>query len=510
MGDPLRPEDPSQLGRFRLIERLGEGGQGIVYLGEDPNNNRRVAVKVLKTGADAEARARLAHEMAAAQRVRPFCTARVIDFSFDGARPFIVSEFIDGPSLYNHVLDNGPMRDGELERLLVNTATALVAIHRARIVHRDLKPANVLLGRDGPRVVDFGIAKPGDQHTHTGQLIGTPSYFSPEQLNGAKATYASDVFAWAGTMVFAAGGHPPFGPFPQDGDNIAVILGRIMHAEPNLSEIPSEWLPLLRRCLDKDPAQRPTAREVYDALVDSDLDVDVPPVPAPELTPPPMAQRQMPPHLGRDITQLPVAEPAAPVPYFLNPMGSEPTGPRHSETVPPFQQPPGFPPLETTPPPFVPSATTPPRRKRRTGRMLVVLILLAAVAGTGWFLSGRKSPTDSGGVPQKYAGTWAGKVQLTNGVNVDSYDTTITLSGSRIGGVEIPYLTCNQALNLKSAEDNQLTFSLDGGSQACPIGDVVLSLDGVTLNFHLAGRAGNYQTGSGSLKKVPQNAQPTG
>src|SRR4051812_3774858 len=252
MGDPLRPEDPSQLGRFRLIERLGEGGQGIVYLGEDPDNGRRVAVKVLKTGADAEARARLAHEMAAAQRVRPFCTARVIDFSFDGARPFIVSEFIDGPSLYNHVLDTGPMRDGELERLLVNTATALVAIHRARIVHRDLKPANVLLGRDGPRVVDFSIAKPGDQHTHTGQLIGTPSYFSPEQLNGAKATYKSDVFAWAGTMVFAAGGHPPFGPFPEDGDNIAVILGRIMHAEPNLNGIPPEWVPLLRRCLDKE------------------------------------------------------------------------------------------------------------------------------------------------------------------------------------------------------------------------------------------------------------------
>jgi serine/threonine protein kinase len=501
MGDPLRAEDPRQLGRFRLIERLGEGGQGIVYLGEDPNNDRRVAVKVLKTGADAEARARLAHEMAAAQRVRPFCTARVIDFSFDGARPFIVSEFIDGPSLYNHVLDTGPMRDGELERLLVNTATALVAIHRARIVHRDLKPANVLLGRDGPRVVDFGIAKPGDQHTHTGQLIGTPSYFSPEQLNGAKATYASDVFAWAGTMVFAAGGHPPFGPFPEDNDNIAVILGRIMHAEPNLSGIPSEWLPLLRQCLDKDPARRPTARGVYDALVDSDLDIDVPPVPAPEITPPPMAQNPMPQHPGRDVTQLPAPEPAPPVPYFLNPMGGEPAGPRLVETVPPFRQPPVYAP-ETTPPPFVPPRSAPPRRNRRTGRVLAVLILLAAIAGGGWFFM-TKNSTDSVGVPQKYAGTWTGNLQFTDGRDVKTYETTITLSsGSRAAGAEIPYLTCNQPLNLKSAEESQLTFSLEGDPNICPTGNVVLSLEGDALHYQLKGYAGAFQSGSGSLKKT--------
>src|ERR1700754_4162589 len=177
---PLEPADPQWLCRVRLLGRLGEGGQGIVYLGEG-TAGERVAVKVLKTGADPRARDRLSREMAAAMRVAPFCTARVVDSSVDGPLPYIVSEFVDGPSLHERVSEGGPLHGGDLDRLMLNTARALRAIHRVGIVHRDLKPANILLGPDGPRVVDFGIARAIDAEAST-QMIGTPAYFAPEWL----------------------------------------------------------------------------------------------------------------------------------------------------------------------------------------------------------------------------------------------------------------------------------------------------------------------------------------
>ncbi|MBA8949156.1 serine/threonine-protein kinase [Actinomadura namibiensis] len=258
---PLGPDDPHEVGRWRLTGRLGEGGQGVVYLAEDPAG-RRVAVKTLKT-ADPEARARFAREMEAARRVAPFCTAAVLDCSADAARPYVVSEFVDGPSLQRRVAERGPLRDGDLERLAVNTASALAAIHGAGIVHRDLKPANVLLGPDGPRVVDFGIAREVDAGTRT-RPAGTPSYSAPESLAGRPPTPASDVFAWAGTMVYAATGRPPFGRF----DRMSDVMRRIAHEHPDLGGVPPFLHGLLAECLDKDPARRPTARDLMVRLVD--------------------------------------------------------------------------------------------------------------------------------------------------------------------------------------------------------------------------------------------------
>lgn len=265
---PLLPEDPRRLGEFMLVGRLGEGGQGIVYLGLAADG-RQVAVKVLKTGSDRSARERLAQEIAAAMRVRPFCTARVLTSSVDAPQPYIVSEYVDGPSLQDRVAQRGRLVDGDLDRLIVNTTTALAAIHSARIVHRDLKPANVLLGPDGPRVVDFGISRPADQLTMTGRLIGTPAYFSPEQLRRRPATAASDVFAWAGTMVFAATGHPPF-----DEEDIATLFTAILEDEPDLSGVPAEMRPLLAACLDKEPANRPTAKDLINMLLDAEVGVE--------------------------------------------------------------------------------------------------------------------------------------------------------------------------------------------------------------------------------------------
>ncbi|MEU8382087.1 serine/threonine-protein kinase [Streptosporangium sp. NPDC048865] len=258
---PLTPDDPVRLGAFQLAGRLGEGGQGVVYLAHAPSGER-VAVKVLFRG-DTASRARLARELSALESVAPFCTARVLTASVDGPLPYVVSEFVDGPSLEERIRERGPLRGGELDRLVVGTATALAAIHAAGVVHRDFKPANVLLGPDGPRVVDFGIARAEGAATTASGLIGTPAYLSPEQIGGAPASPASDVFGWAATMLCAASGGSPFGA-----DTVPAVLHRILNLHPDLSALPPAFAGLIASCLDKDPARRPTARALMVGLVD--------------------------------------------------------------------------------------------------------------------------------------------------------------------------------------------------------------------------------------------------
>jgi eukaryotic-like serine/threonine-protein kinase len=261
---PLETGDPRTLGRFELLARLGEGGQGIVYLGRGPGpGEERVAVKVLRSTADASVLERLARELDAIHKVQPFVTARVIEASADGDRRYIVSEFIDGPSLQERIDAGGPLAEGDLQRLAVGTATALTAIHGAGVVHRDFKPANVLLGPDGPRVVDFGIARLIDAATMTSGVIGTPSYISPEQLAGVRPTSAVDIFAWAVTMVYAATGRPAF-----SGDSVMAVMHRILNEPPDVSGVPPSLLPVIRDCLNKDPQARPSARDLLLRLVD--------------------------------------------------------------------------------------------------------------------------------------------------------------------------------------------------------------------------------------------------
>src|SRR5580693_6579798 len=232
---PLEPGDPTRLGRFELIGRLGEGGQGVVYLGRgDGPGEERVAVKVLRSTVDPMVLERLGRELDAIHQVQPFVTARVIEASADGERRFVVSEYIDGPSLQERVQARGPLAEGDLQRLAVGTATALTAIHGAGVVHRDFKPANVLLGPDGPRVVDFGIARLTDASTITSGLIGTPSFVSPEQLAGQRPTSAVDVFAWALTMSFAATGRLAF-----TAEIVQAVIYRILYEEPDLGGVPS-------------------------------------------------------------------------------------------------------------------------------------------------------------------------------------------------------------------------------------------------------------------------------
>ncbi|MEV3920644.1 ABC transporter substrate-binding protein [Actinomadura coerulea] len=261
---PLREGDPSRLGAYRLTGLLGEGGQGAVYLGEDEPGHR-VAVKLLHarfTG-DPKARSRFAAEVAVAKRVSAFCTARVLDSDVEGDRPYIVSEYIDGPALSRVLAQDGPRRGADLDRLAIGTMTALAAIHQAGVVHRDFKPANVLLAPDGPRVIDFGIARALDATgTMSSMAVGTPAYMAPEQISGTRVGPAADVFSWGATMAYAASGRPAFGQ-----DSIPAVMHRILNMPPDLGDLPEPLRGIVANCLSKDPALRPASQQVLAHLL---------------------------------------------------------------------------------------------------------------------------------------------------------------------------------------------------------------------------------------------------
>jgi predicted Ser/Thr protein kinase len=266
----LYPDDPQSLGRYELLGRLGRGSQGIVFLASDPASGTKVAVKLLRAHMDGDdaARLRFLREVEVAKHVARFCTAQVLDADLAGSQPYIVSEYIPGPSLAEVIRSDGPRTRGALDRIAINTATALGAIHHAGIVHRDFKAANVLLGPDGPVVIDFGVAKAlgtvEQQLTLTGQQVGTPAYMAPEQFDDQPIGPAADIFAWGATMAFASTGKLPFG----DG-SVPSVMRRILSEAPDLGVLDSPMRGLVAACLSKDPAGRPTAREIVDRLMGS-------------------------------------------------------------------------------------------------------------------------------------------------------------------------------------------------------------------------------------------------
>ncbi|MEO3786391.1 serine/threonine-protein kinase [Actinocorallia sp. B10E7] len=262
---PLAASDPRSVGAYTIIGKLGAGGMGAVYLGRGPGG-APVAVKMIRDelGVDPGFRARFEREVASAERVASFCTAAVLDHGTHEGQPYLVTEYIEGPTLLAQVLERGPLSAGTLQGFAVGVAMALNAIHGAGLVHRDLKPSNVILSVSGPRVIDFGIARAQDSGTgitRTNQLIGSPGWIAPEQLMADRTTTAVDIYTWGCLVAFAARGRHPFG----GGEPIA-MASRMLHGEPELDGVPEPLLGLVRAALNKDPLQRPTAQQLLLAL----------------------------------------------------------------------------------------------------------------------------------------------------------------------------------------------------------------------------------------------------
>jgi serine/threonine protein kinase len=254
--DRLQAGDPSQIGSFQLLGRLGEGGMGRVYLGTSPGG-RKVAIKVVhpRDASDLEFRRRFSREVDAARQVGGFHTAAVVGADPDADPPWMATAYIPGPSLAEAIAQRGPLDEAGVRELGAALAEGLAAIHACGLIHRDLKPSNVILADDGPRIIDFGIAKGTDATALTGShaVIGTLRYMSPEQLQGQELTTGSDIFALGAVLAYAATGHNPF-----EAPTIPAVITRILHDPPSLAPLTGDLRDIIAVCLAKQPGSRPS------------------------------------------------------------------------------------------------------------------------------------------------------------------------------------------------------------------------------------------------------------
>lgn len=268
---PLLPGDPVRLGAHRLVGRLGQGGMGTVFLGVGPGE-RAVAVKVLREGvspqvADVEGRRRFRRELEVLRRVRGPHLVEVLDGNVDADTPWIVTRYVPGRRLDEHVASSGPLPFEELRRVGAGIAEGLSALHAAGVVHRDLTPGNVLLLDGEPYVIDLGLAVVADVTAYTGHglVVGTTGYLAPEQVLGHGCTEAVDVHAWGATLALAGTGRPPYGTGRSD-----AVLYRVVHAEPDLDGLPPALVGLVAAAMAKDPRERPALGQLLEALAEPD------------------------------------------------------------------------------------------------------------------------------------------------------------------------------------------------------------------------------------------------
>jgi predicted Ser/Thr protein kinase len=360
------PREP-MIGPYRPVQRIGEGGMGVVHLALDPQG-RAVALKVLRDPVcvDPEARARLRREVESLRRVRSPHVAEVLGADLDGDRPYVATRFVPGPTLEDHVRARGPLQVADVVRVGVVLADALAAIHAARVVHRDLKPANVLLLDGDPVIVDFGIAHLADESriTRAGLVMGTPGYLSPEVVGGWPVTPATDWWGWGSTLAFAASGRSPFGTGP-----LEVVLDRVRQGRPDLAGVDPRLARVLEAALAPDPARRPPGHVLVSMLrapmaVPATLAAPVPRTQVRAAIPP----TRVDPSAPARVPEPPATRVAAPAPQRV-----AAPAPQRVE-APPAQRRPA--------PAQLPPPTLPARPPSRAWSTAVLLALLAALAGT--------------------------------------------------------------------------------------------------------------------------------
>ncbi|PHQ50948.1 serine/threonine protein kinase [Streptomyces cinnamoneus] len=541
---PLLAEDPQVIGVYRLLGRLGAGGMGRVYLGRSAGG-RTVAVKVVHPhfALDEQFRARFRREVQAARRVGGAWTAPVLDADPDAAVPWVATGYVAGPSLTQAVAETGPLPRATVRVLGAGLAEALLAVHGLGLVHRDVKPSNVLLALDGPRLIDFGIARASDSTsslTSTGVSVGSPGYMAPEQILGKPVTGAADVFSLGAVLTFAATGVPPF-----SGDSSAALLYKVVHEEPELGPaLTGELRTLVAHCLAKSPEARPAPEALARALAPAEsgsvrgrvrsgwlpgqlvervsrqavalLDLegtvaDAGPgapsglIPLPGQAPPVSSgAASVPGGAGRPAVS---GSSRAGDGRVEGPAGPDPTGPDAGRRVA----------LEAT-------ATAGTARRRRLSCTLVVSVAGAlAAATTAAFVFGLLPGTGGGGeetakppsgsqpgpssppatgsaVPQAFLGTWTGEVVQSDGTPNGTMTSVITAGGKDDYVVRTTYaalsLKCRSKAKLSSADAKTITLQevADGPQGAFCTGATayvayVLSANG-TLAFASVDSAG--------------------
>ncbi|MBZ6173363.1 serine/threonine protein kinase [Streptomyces olivaceus] len=404
----LGSAEPRQVGGYRLLKRLGAGGMGDVYLARS-DRGRTVAIKLVREelAAQEEFRARFRHEVEAARRVGGHWTAPVLDADTEAAVPWVAIGYVAGPSLRQVAgCEYGPLPERSVRTLAAGLAYALRDIHDAGLVHRDLKPANVLITIDGPRIIDFGIARALETVadgglTRTGVLLGSPGFMAPEQVRSERITSACDIFSLGSVLVYAATGKMPFGTSQT---RAHVLMYRIAHEEPDLRDMSGALASLVRDCLTKDPAARPDLAEVLQRTGAQDTVADgrshKPWLPGPLVS-----------QLGRHAVSLLDTE----TPELLVP--PPPREPHPAKALAPDA-------ASVSAPHLLPHQ---PSRKRRRIALLTATLVLALSAGSLLYTSMKEDHTHTiakdGSVPTDFLGDW---VATLASENQDSRDLHIT------------------------------------------------------------------------------------
>ncbi|GAA3880726.1 serine/threonine-protein kinase [Streptomyces sedi] len=471
--DPLTVDDPRAVGSYRLLGRLGRGGMGRVYLGRSAGG-RTVAVKLVHPhiADQGRFRARFAREVAAARLVGGDWTAPVLDADPEAEVPWVATGYVAGPDLEQAVAAHGAVPPRTVRALGAGLAEGLAAVHGRGLVHRDVKPSNVLLALDGPRLIDFGIARAteaGDttRLTTTGVSVGSPGYMSPEQALGDDLGPPTDVFSFGAVLAFAAGGQAPF-----RGTGVAQLLYRVVHEPPELDAVPDELRPLVAACLAKRPADRPTPAEIAAELAGR--------APAATLLGPGWLPQPLVEEVSRRAVRLldldageaegergagggaDAGGARAPDPRLAMTASSAPQPPtQDAGTRAPPPPPSGMPPdSSSSAAPPAPSATPTARSGRRRAVAVAAVAGALALAGGGalWLLGDEEKGTGEATVPERYLGVWEGDVRA-GGLPLGTI--LVEVSDGRVGE-QVGAATSSDAIGLNSCVDRLTLTEVTG------------------------------------------------